>query len=143
MVAQRYQGLARDERVNFIEHIVRRGQTLSEIGKRYGVSVRVLRGANGNVHPRRLRIGLRLIIPISPAARNSVRRTRRAPRAIAPVAPGTTHHVVRRGETLWIISQRYGILLSELRRWNGIAPNNVLVNVGERLVVAPPPAGTR
>lgn len=142
MVARRYQGLARDERVNFVEHIVRRGQTLSEIGKRYGVSVRVLRAANGNVHPRRLRIGRRLIIPISPAARNSVRRTRRAPRAIAPVAPGTTHHVVRRGETLWIISQRYGILLSELRRWNGIAPNNVLVNVGERLVVASPPAGT-
>ena len=77
------------------------------------------------------------MIPLSQAA-----RTRRAPRprptrarAVA-VAPNG-YHTVRPGDTLWGVSQRYGVLLRELRRWNEIAEGDTLLNVGQRLRVTP------
>ncbi len=136
MVARRYLELPARERVNFVEHVVRSGQTLSEIGQRYGVSVRLLRAANNNVHPRRLRIGQRLVIPVSAAARTRASQGR-APRPM-PRVTGVRYHTVRRGDTLWIISQRYGVTISDLRRWNGLGTNATLLQLGQRLAVTPP-----
>jgi membrane-bound lytic murein transglycosylase D len=140
-VAQRYAELPANRRVNFVEHVVRRGETLSEIGQRYGISVRLLRAANNNVHPRRLRIGMRLVVPVSPAARSRA-AAGRAPRPRAAVS-GVRYHRVRRGETLWIISQRYGVTVDQLRRWNGMAAHETLLAVGEEVAVVPPRGGTR
>ena len=137
LVAQRYAELPPSERVNFLEHVVRRGETLGEISASYGISLRYVREANPNVRPRRMRIGQRLMIPLSQAA-----RTRRAPRPrptrarAAAVAPNG-YHTVRPGDTLWGVSQRYGVLLRELRRWNEIAEGDTLLNVGQRLRVTP------
>ncbi len=135
LVARRYVDLPESERVNFVEHVVRRGETLSEIGRRYRVGVMLLRAANGNVDPRRLRIGQRLIIPLSVDGRERA-VSGRAP-APAPGVPGVTYHIVRRGESLWAISRRYGIGVNDLQRWNGIGASEVL-RVGRRLRVAPP-----
>lgn len=44
-------------------HIVRRGETLSSIARRYGVSVQALAAANGIGNINRIRIGQRLVIP--------------------------------------------------------------------------------
>ncbi len=135
LVAQRYQDLPVNERVNFVEHVVRRGETLSEIGKRFGVSVSLLRAANHNVHPQRLQIGQRLVIPVSPAARSgTVRGQAPSPQ---PVVAGVRHHTVRRGESLWGIAQRYRVRVDDLTRWNGLERNDVL-RVGQRLAVTPP-----
>lgn len=137
LVAQRYAELPPSERVNFLEHVVRRGETLGEISASYGISLRYVREANPNVRPRRMRIGQRLMIPLSQAA-----RTRRAPRprptrARAVAAAPNGYHTVRPGDTLWGVSQRYGVLLRELRRWNEIAEGDTLLNVGQRLRVTP------
>ncbi len=136
LVAQRYANLSEDERVNFVEHVIRRGETLGEIGKRYGVSVSLLRAANGNVHPKRLRIGARLVIPVSSAARATA-ASGRAPRPSTGVN-GVRIHVVRSGDTLWEISQRFDVRLIDLRRWNGMLVDDVL-RIGQRLRVAPSP----
>jgi len=44
-------------------HVVRRGETLAGLAKRYGVSVQALRDANGLSEAATLRRGLRLKIP--------------------------------------------------------------------------------
>jgi membrane-bound lytic murein transglycosylase D len=137
LVAQRYAELPAGERVNFLEHTIRSGETLSEIGRRYGVSVVLLRAANHNVSPTRLRIGQRLVIPVSRSAR-SVAEAGHAP-AANPGASGARYHLVRVGETLWLVSQRYGVTISDLRRWNGIAVGEVL-RIGQRLALTPPAA---
>lgn len=135
LVAQRYHDLPANERVNFVEHVVRRGETLSQIGKRYGVSVTLIRAANNNVHPQRLQIGQRLVIPVSSAARSRTAHGR-AP-SPQPVVSGVRHHAVRRGESLWGIAQRYGVRVDDLTRWNGLQRNDVL-RVGQRLAVTAP-----
>lgn len=136
IVAKKYAELPPSERVTFLEHVIRRGETLSEIGKRYGVSVRQLQAANPSVDPQRLKIGARLVIPISREARTrSASQPNR--RVETPRVPPGTYHVVERGETLWILSQRYGVTIADLRRWNGLEANDVL-RVGQRLLVSPP-----
>ncbi len=148
LVAQRYAALPPSERVNFLEHAVTRGETLSEIARRYRVSVELLRAANPGIRPRALRVGARLKVPVSAAAKAVTRTPARAtPRSRVPVAGpdpassgGETVHVVRPGETLWVLSQRYGVRVADLRRWNGLALGDVL-RVGQRLVVAPPSGG--
>lgn len=44
-------------------HIVRRGETLTQIARRYGVSIRALAAANGISNVNRIYVGQRLVIP--------------------------------------------------------------------------------
>ena len=129
-VAQEYAQLPPSERVNFVQHTVRRGETMGEIAEQYGVGLSHLQRANPRVRPRRMRIGQRLIIPLSGGARSG----RARPPARASVPP-SGHHTVRWGDTLWIVAQRYGVTLVELRRWNDIPPRGTDINVGQRLRV--------
>jgi membrane-bound lytic murein transglycosylase D len=153
-VARRYAELPASERVNFLEHVVARGETLSEIGQRYRVSVDLLLAANPGVRARALRVGARLKIPASAAARGNARKPASRASAVtadkavwadqpvsaAPAetaASAGTVHLVQPGETLWLLSQRYGVSVADLRRWNAMSARDVL-KAGQRLMVAPP-----
>ncbi len=130
-VAQEYAQLPPSERVNFLQHKVRRGETMGEIAERYDVGLSALRLTNPRVRPRRMRIGQRLIIPLSGAARSG----RVRPPVARAAVPPSGRHTVRWGDTLWIVSQRYGVTLAELRRWNDMSPNASNIKVGQRLRV--------
>lgn len=140
-VLQRYAELPVDERVNFVEHVIRRGETLSGIASQYRVRLRALEAANPGAQPRRLRVGQRLTIPLSPTVPSSAGRA--APSATPSSPPTGGVHMVRRGETLWTLGRRYGVTVGNLRRWNGIPENVTLLEVGQRLRVAPPVSGGR
>ncbi|MEJ2238479.1 MAG: LysM peptidoglycan-binding domain-containing protein, partial [Gemmatimonadales bacterium] len=120
LVAQRYSELPAEDRVNFLQHKIRRGETLGIIAKRYGVSVSLLMAANPGIQPRRLRVGQR--VGSAPRMLNADRRR---------------YHRVQWGESLWVIARRYGVTVNDLRRWNAIGRNDVLKS-GATLVVSPP-----
>ena len=80
-----------DERVSFMEHVVARGETLGQIAGFYRVPLRDLSASNGNVDPRRLQIGQRLVIPVAggrPAAASRVAASAPVP-ASSSVLPGS------------------------------------------------------
>ena len=82
-----------EERVSFMEHVVARGETLGQIAGRYSVPLRDLSASNGNVDPRRLQIGQRLVIPVAggrPAAASRVVATLPAPAASPAPATAAT-----------------------------------------------------
>ena len=101
-------------------HIVQRGETLSQIAARYGMTVGALMRANGLRSANFIWRGQRLIIP-------SGRGT--------PAPSGTQrYHVVRRGETLSQIAARYGTTISALMRANGLRSANFIWR-GQRLII--------
>ena len=103
-------------------HRVRSGETLSGIASRYRVSLSALRQANGMRPGDVLRAGVTLDIPGRGGSAGSVARSGSAGGAI---------HVVRSGETLSGIAARTGTSVSQLRRLNGIQGSTI--RVGQRL----------
>ena len=109
-------------------HVVRRGDTLAKIALRYGVSVTALSRANNLRNPNLIYVGQRLLIPTkSSAAANN-------PKPAANTASSSSVHVVRRGDTLAKISQRYGVTIAALRKTNNIRNIN-RIYVGQRLQI--------
>ncbi|MDA1184389.1 MAG: LysM peptidoglycan-binding domain-containing protein [Acidobacteria bacterium] len=116
-----------------VTHVVGRGETLSAISERYGTTVAAVQRANGlrgsTILPgQRLRIHGR-----AAAAAPATNRSATATSAAAPGAEPVTH-VVRRGETLSAISQRYGTTVDTVRRANGLRGS--VIQPGQRLSIA-------
>ena len=106
-------------------HIVQRGETLSQIARRYGTTVSALMQANGLGNANFIWWGQRLRIPGSASP---------SPAPAPAPAPAAGTHVVQRGETLARIAQRYGTTVNALVWANGL-PNANRITVGQRLTI--------
>jgi LysM repeat protein len=98
-------------------YVVQRGDNLYRIGRTFNVSWDQIAEANGLVNPNHVYVGQVLKIPVS---------------APGPVPSFT--HVVTRGETLFLISLRYGISWQAIAQANNLAPPYVIY-VGQTLVI--------
>ncbi|WP_100330233.1 LysM peptidoglycan-binding domain-containing protein [Bacillus xiapuensis] len=141
-----------------IIHVVKRGESLWSISRRYGITVAQMIAANGLPNPNQLVIGQALIIP-SMIRRHTVRAgeslwqiARRygvtaaaiaqvnAISSAAPLQPGNTllipprRYTVQRGESLQQIAQRFGVTVRELMQANQIQ-NPQAVSQGTMLVI--------
>lgn len=128
----------RPEQVSGRYHIVKRGDTLSRIARRYGVSERALASANGIRNPRALPVGRRLRIPGGVEEAIVADTAERRPPAKASTA---TTYTVRRGDTLSSIAARHGVSSRALASANGIDDPRALP-VGRKLRI-PGPGGVR
>ena len=136
-VALRYDSLPASERVTFVDHYVTRGQTVSGIAQRYHVTVAMITAANPHVKLSTLRIGQRIIIPMSgrvvPAAAWSVPPEHRS-RTRTPLQRGA--HRVARGETVTSIARHYGVSLATLLDYNDLESHSV-IHVGDVIRIPP------
>jgi membrane-bound lytic murein transglycosylase D len=106
-----------------VEHVVRHGETLASVARRYHMRTRELANAN-NLSPReRLKPGSTLLIPnrtqLAADTGSDEPRLRRAV-SLKPNEAGFIIHTVRRGESLWSISEKYDVTVQELFRWNDL-----------------------
>lgn len=105
--------------------VVQRGDTLSEIAIRNGVTLAQLIALNAISDPDRIYPGQRLRVD----ADATPGPTTAAPASAAPIV-----HVVRAGEHLTGIARRYGTTIGAIARANGIA-NPSYLQVGQRLSI--------
>ena len=96
-------------------YVVKKGDTLYSIAKRYGITVDELKRAN-NLTSNTLSINQKLVIP---------------------AATEENIYVVKKGDTLYSIAKRYGITVDELKRANNLTSNTLSIN--QKLVI---PAAT-
>ena len=141
-VAERYADLPVNERITFVDHYVTYGQTLSSIAQRYRVTVTMLQAANPHLRSRALRVGQRVIVPMSgrvvprgawsnpPEPR--VRRVMRY-RTVS-TAEGETRHRVTSGETATGIARQHGIGLAALLEANDLTMRSV-IRAGDVLLI--------
>ncbi|OKL35248.1 LysM peptidoglycan-binding domain-containing protein [Domibacillus mangrovi] len=90
-------------------YVVKSGDTLFQIARRYGTTSQTISQANQLPNPDRLVVGQALVIPVS-----------------------GKFHVVVAGDSLWSISQKYGVTVEELARLNGLS-QSVPLQIGREL----------
>lgn len=123
---------------------VRPGDTLSQISRRYRVSMSKIMSANGLRRGSILRVGQRLTIPghsfdlrAEASANRGEKRNSRASSANTTSVRSREVHIVRRGENLSLIARKYRLKVGDLMEWNGVSSRQVL-RVGQRLKLRAP-----
>lgn len=106
------------ELIEFYRYKVRSGDTLSEIGYHYGVSVNTLKRYNRGLSDRNLRIGRNLLIP----ALKKVGHYRKATSS----RPFNNTYTVKDGDTLWEISLFFNTTVDEIADNNNMDVNTLL-----------------
>lgn len=129
-VASRYAALPPKARVQFLTHVIRRGDQLTRIAARYHLPTSEILAANPKVKATALKAGSRLVIPaVAIPSALAIRATGKAARG---GHSRLATHRVRSGETLIGIARRYRISLRALRRANAI-PVEYTLKAGKRL----------
>jgi len=122
---ENYLEIPPEERLTYVKHRIRPGETLSHVALRYGVGVPELRAANPRTDPRRLIVGRWLVVPRSPSGRVVSTTVGTGARAPAP-AGGVAVYRVRPGDTVSGIAQRHGVGTEALLRLNGLERSSVI-----------------
>ncbi len=116
---------------------IQRGDSLSKIASRFGVSVSNLRSWN-NLRSTRITAGDLLIVKAPSSGSMSATQTASASTTTRTAASGSTAnggttYVVRRGDTLGAIAERHNTTAAKLRAWNGIRGS--MIHPGQKLTV--------
>jgi membrane-bound lytic murein transglycosylase D len=122
--------LSPEDRVHWVRHRIRHGETLGGIAHHYKTTVRVLRQLN-KIRGHFIRAGHYLVIPIED---NASGRDSSAPEVIAD-SNDKTIHTIASGDNLWILARRYGSTVKQLCYWNHISPRTLL-RPGQQIIVS-------
>ncbi|MCD6418013.1 LysM peptidoglycan-binding domain-containing protein [bacterium] len=107
-----------------VYHIVKKGETLSGIAQKYGVSLSGLMKWNGLSKKSVIRIGQKLKVKVS---------ADRYASSSGGSRKKTIRHTVRSGESLWSIARKYGVTVSDIKKWNGLKSERLAV--GQRILI--------
>ena len=110
---------------------VKAGDTLSSIAKKNGVSLASLMSVNGLNSKSKIKLGQTIKIPSS--GRQSGSLSNKAT-AVKPKSNAYRVHVVSQGESLYSISLKYKVSLSNLTTFNGLGAK-AAIKVGQRLKI--------
>ncbi|SIO41698.1 LysM peptidoglycan-binding domain-containing protein [Halodesulfovibrio marinisediminis] len=102
------------------KYIVKKGDTLYDISRATGVSVKTLLSANGLRSAKQLRAGSKLYIP------NKSKKTTIAQKTSKKKGTKTVAYQVRRGESVWTIAKKFGVSYKDVLRWNQLSKRSVL-----------------
>jgi membrane-bound lytic murein transglycosylase D len=119
-----YAQIPPEERVTFLEHSVARGETLTHIARRYGVSVADLQATNPTIQPRRMQIGQRVVVPKAPSVRSQLRAGNGV--VAAESEERLVVYRVQAGDTLTAIAARHRVGVNDLLQWNSLSRSSVI-----------------
>jgi len=143
--------LSPEQRVPKIYYTVHRGDTISTIARKLGVTQAELRASN-RIKNNTLRVGQELVVDrgtVGLRARapeppiNSTRVVSRDPDYVPPPLPPSAArrsaakvdvHKVRKGETLWSVARLHGVTVDALAEENGLSASRGLI-AGQRLAI--------
>ena len=111
-----------------VEHIVKRGENLSLISKRYKVKIQDITSMNRISPKNYLQPGQKLQIPTQgydeyvKSLINTSNTTK-------------IYHTVRTGDTLSEIASKYRTSIKKIKKWNGIRENDNVIYVGKKIII--------
>ena len=122
-----YDQITKGQKATWERHLVKMGETLALIAKKYGTTVEAIREVNHLGKKSIIREGTYLLIPVE--------RNRGQISPTLAKSNGERQEIiyrVRRGDSLWKISQEFNVSIHEIKKWNDIEDGE-LIKTGERL----------
>lgn len=101
-------------------HKVRRGENISLIAKRYGVSIQAITNANRLNRNYLIVTGQTLKIPV---AGSTVARSKHKTSSSKQII----NHAVRAGDSLWVLARRYGTTTKKIQELNGLRGSKLYI----------------
>ncbi|WP_218311453.1 lytic transglycosylase [Alteromonas antoniana] len=116
------------DRLNWVRHEVKRGDSLGKIASKYHTTVDIIKQIN-EMDSNMIRLGDHIMVPVALKELDtyslsqdqrlaSLQNTKRADYKLT--------HKVTSGDTLWDISRKYNVSTRSLAKWNGMAPTDTL-----------------
>lgn len=115
-------------------HRVQNGESLWLIARKYHVTVTNLVRANNLRNSNQLKVGQKIIIPVSGSTNRSRVSSTKATQGLPTSTYDKMVYVVKRGDTLGHIAERYRTRASNIRRWNGLSYGDNIYP-GQRLTI--------
>jgi len=118
-----------------VNYIVKKGDTLGEIAENYHTRASKIRSWNGLYYGQHIYPNQKLVlwVPQDYKKSNTIIANTQTD------LPEGSYHVVRYGDTLWDISQKYDISISNLKKLNNKRSNKI--KPGEKLIIRPASGG--
>lgn len=108
----------------YINYTVVKGDSLYSIARKYNVTVDEIKSLN-NLKSNLLSIGQVLKIPTSSIIDTEVTPT--------PPSSNTNIYIVKKGDTLYSIANKFGTTVSNIKELNNLTSNNL--SIGQRLII--------
>jgi membrane-bound lytic murein transglycosylase D len=124
---ENYKNVPDNKKRSWVRHRVRNGETLSEIARKYGTTIGIVKSQNG-IRGTLIRAGQHLVIPV-PQNKNyyhtyksyTKSSVRKQPKKVTNVkGHKKVTYLVKKGDTLGGIAEIYKTRASKIRSWNGL-----------------------
>jgi membrane-bound lytic murein transglycosylase D len=125
-----YDSMPSPKETSWVRHKIKRGETVSSIAAKYGVSQYAIFGANNLTRTSKIYAGKELIVPV-PLDRDYSSSSRRKNRTYKAK---NSIYTVRAGDTMWDIARAFGTTVDALRRINYIERGS-RIYVGQKLKI--------
>jgi membrane-bound lytic murein transglycosylase D len=133
---QQLAALPQNERMQWQMVEIRNGDTLGSIANRHRTDVNTIKEIN-NLKTSQIRAGRTLLIPVSqqPLDQYTLSQDARSFSNLKRSGDGQSYtYTIKRGDTLWDISQSYRVTVEQLYAWNGLNKNSIL-SPGKKLTL--------
>ncbi len=114
---QNFAQIPEDKRVFWRWHIVKKGETLASISRKYGVSVYALKEVN-SLRSNIIKPDMKLLIPTRKDIGASMERL---------------VYVVKKGDTLYRIAKKYNTTAEKIMKWNNL--KDTVISKGKKLII--------
>ncbi|MCD6221001.1 LysM peptidoglycan-binding domain-containing protein [bacterium] len=118
-----------------VYHIVKKGETLIAIAKEYGTSVSEIKRLN-NLRSNLIIAGEKLVVKRIVRKKKKYKKYSKNNNTSAVWGYETIYHRVRKGDSLWKISKKYGISISSIKKLNRLRSSRI--KPGMRLKIKVP-----
>ncbi len=125
-----------NERMQWRRYRIKSGDSLGTIAAKSGTTVKLIRQIN-KIKGNNIRAGKHLLLPVASKqpSQYALSATQRKSKIQNRKRSGTRiTHIVRSGDTMWALAQKYHVHHRSLARWNGMAPRDTL-SLGQELVI--------
>jgi membrane-bound lytic murein transglycosylase D len=127
LLLKNFEALQPVQKFQFKTHILRKGESLSQIARLYRVNIEPILEINRLKKRSPLSIGMNLLIPIPKDTKSTAMEKKMFNGKDRNHRSEEITYTIKKGDTLWGIANEMGVNIESLSRWNNLRPGEKLI----------------